>query len=134
MVPVVRLVELSDLFLPKLFSVKEHLLKRAAAAHFSFVRPLRIMMLQPCPKYVCSISQRMIQFPPEGNLVKLVQYGFVEALADAVCLRMTCTGLGVLYSVYAQIEDKTDSHAFPACRSIPCPCPSTSPPNERISS
>jgi hypothetical protein len=43
----------------------------------------------------------MIQFPPEGNLIKLLQDGFVEAFADAVCLRMP--GLGMLYAVYTKV-------------------------------
>lgn len=46
----------------------------------------------------------MIQFTLEGNLVKLVQKGFVKALADAVCLWMTCLCLDMLYVVYAQIK------------------------------
>ena len=46
----------------------------------------------------------MIQFPPEGNLVKLVQNGLVEALADAVCLRMPRLSFGMLYAVYAKIK------------------------------
>ena len=46
----------------------------------------------------------MVQFTPEGNLVKLMQDGFVEALANTVCLRMTCLCLGMLYAVYTQIQ------------------------------
>lgn len=40
----------------------------------------------------------MIQFSPEGNLVKLLQDGFVEAFADAVCLWMPRLDLGVFYA------------------------------------
>ena len=46
----------------------------------------------------------MIQFTPEGNLIKFVQNGFVEALADAICLRMSRPGLCMLYAIYAQIK------------------------------
>ena len=45
-----------------------------------------------------------MQFPSEGNLIKLVQDGFVEAFADAVCLRMPRLGFGVLDTIYAQIK------------------------------
>lgn len=37
-------------------------------------------------------------------MVKLVQNGFVEAFADAVCLRVTRSDLRMLDVVYAQIQ------------------------------
>lgn len=47
MAPVVRLVELSHLFLPEQFSVKECLHGRSAAALFALVRPFSAVMLHP---------------------------------------------------------------------------------------
>lgn len=47
MVPVGSLVELSDLFLPEFFSVKESLHERSAAAHFSLMCPFGVIILQP---------------------------------------------------------------------------------------
>ena len=104
MVPIVRLVELSDLFLPDLFSVKECLQWRSAATLFPLMCPFDVVMFHPDIQIGLQFLQRVIQFPPEGNLVKLVQDGLVETFADAVCLRMSCLGLGMLYAVYAQIK------------------------------
>jgi len=104
MVPIVRLVELSDLFLPDLFSVKECLQWRSAATLFPLMCPFDVVMFHPDIQIGLQFLQRVIQFPPEGNLVKLVQNCFVEAFADAICLRMSCLCLGMLYAVYAQIK------------------------------
>ena len=61
----------------------------------------------------------MIQFAPEGNLVKLVQNGFMKTRADAV-LWVTCLCLGVLYDVYAQIKLVVMRFQLPAifCTSV----------------
>lgn len=42
-----RPVELSDLFLPKLFSVKQRLHWSSATAHFALVRSFRVVVLKP---------------------------------------------------------------------------------------
>ena len=68
------------------------------------MRPFGVVLLQPDVQVGLQLFQRVIQFPPEGNLVKFVQNGFVEAFADAICLRMPCLGFGMLYAVYAQIK------------------------------
>ncbi len=47
MAPVVRLVELSDLFLPEQFSVKECLHGRSAAALFTLMCPFSVVMFHP---------------------------------------------------------------------------------------
>ena len=47
MAPVVRLVELSDLFPPEQFPVKECLHGRSAAAFFALIRPFGVVVLHP---------------------------------------------------------------------------------------
>ena len=67
------------------------------------MRSVHIVILYPGVQVGLEFIQRVIHFSPEGNLVKLVQDGFMEAFANAVCLRMSRLGLGMLYAVYAQI-------------------------------
>jgi hypothetical protein len=90
----VRLVELSDLFLPELFSVKEYLYWHSAATHFTLMHPFGVVVLQPSVQVGLQLFKRMIQFIPECNLVKLMQDSFVEKLTDAVDLRMPRFGSG----------------------------------------
>ena len=47
MVPIVRLVELYDLFLPELLSIKECLLGRSGTASFALMCPLVVVKVQP---------------------------------------------------------------------------------------
>ena len=86
------------------------------------MRPLVVVMLQPSVQIDLQFFQRMVQFTPEGNLVKFVQDGFVEAFADTVCLWMPRFGLGVFYAVYAKIQ--LIIVFLELCRNTPCPCPS----------
>ena len=65
---------------------------------------LTIVVLHPVIQVSLQLVQRVIQFPPERNLIKLLQHGFMEALADSVCLRMPRFGPGMFYAVYAQIQ------------------------------
>ena len=46
----------------------------------------------------------MIQLPPESNLIKFMQHGFMEAFANAVCLWMQRFGLGVFYAIDAKVQ------------------------------
>ena len=65
---------------------------------------LTIVVLHPVIQVSLQLVQRVIQFPPERNLIKLLQHGFMKALADTICLRMPRFGLGMLYAVYTQIQ------------------------------
>jgi hypothetical protein len=93
LLPLVRLIEPSGLFLPERFSVKGRLHERSAAAHFPLMCSFGVVMLQSGIQFGLQLHQRMIQFAPEGNLIKLLQDGFGETFADTVCLRMSRFGL-----------------------------------------
>ena len=46
----------------------------------------------------------VVEFFTEGDLVKLLQDGFVEAFADAVGLWVLCLGFCVIDIVYGEVE------------------------------
>ena len=54
-----------------------------------------IVVVDPRIQILLQILQRCIQLPAEGDLVELLQDRFVEALANAVGLRVPRLGLGV---------------------------------------
>ena len=96
--------EFSDLFLPDGLAIEQGLHGGSATAHLALVSPICVILLQPCVQVGLQLLQRVIQFAPERNPIKLVQYRFVEALADAVCLGVTRLALGVFDAVDGQIQ------------------------------
>lgn len=61
MIPIVSLVEPSDLFHPAPLSVKECLHGRSAAAHFSLMRSFRVVAVHPSVQVGLQLIQRVIQ-------------------------------------------------------------------------
>ena len=95
---------MSDLFLPDGLAIEQGLHGGPATAHLALVSPICVILLQPCVQVGLQLLQRVIQFAPERNPIKFVQYRFVEALADAVCLGVTRLALGVFDAVDGQIQ------------------------------
>ena len=67
MVPIVRLVELYDLFLPELLSIKECLHGRSVTASFDLMCPLVVVMVQPGVQ-VRGAAQSDVADAVHGNL------------------------------------------------------------------
>jgi hypothetical protein len=63
---------------------------------------IRIVAVYPDIQVNLQFFQRVIQFAPESNLVKLMEDSFKEALADAVCLRMPGLGFCMFDAIYAR--------------------------------
>ena len=81
---------------------------------------LCVVVMQPFIKIDLQRVDVGIDLFAEGNLIKLLQDGFVEAFADAVGLGRLYLGFGVVDVVDGQEE--FGNHAYQPARSIRCLC------------
>ena len=65
---------------------------------------LPVVVIYPGIQIGLQLIQRQIELLAERDLVKLLQNGFVETLANAIGLRMPYLGFGVLNVVQCQVE------------------------------
>ena len=100
----VRLVQLSDLFIPEFFPLEEGLPWRPAAAHLALMCSFFVVVGQPIIQILLQLLETFIEFPAKRNLIEFMQDSFMETFTDAVRLRMSCFGFSVLYAIDAQIE------------------------------
>jgi hypothetical protein len=63
-----------------------------------------VVVANPVIQISLQFLQRGVQLVPEGHPVKLIQNRFVEALVDAVCLRVKRLGFGVINVVERQVQ------------------------------
>ena len=77
---IVRLVQLSDLFIPESFPLKEGLPGRPATAHFALMRFSPYCRASAIHLNPAATLSDFIEFPPECNLIKLVQNRFRETI------------------------------------------------------
>lgn len=70
--------------------------RRASAAHLTLMGSLVVVIGQPGIQIGLQFFRREVEPSAEGDLIELLQDGFVEAFADSVGLRMAGLGLGVL--------------------------------------
>ena len=63
-----------------------------------------VLVANPAIQIGLQFLQRGVRLAPEGHPVKLIQNCFVEAFADAVCLRVKRLGFGVLNVIERQVE------------------------------
>jgi len=68
------------------------------------VRALAVVVRQPDIQIGLQFIQREVELAPERDLVELLQDRLVEALTDAIGLRMPDLCLGVLDVVQGQVE------------------------------
>lgn len=65
---------------------------------------IHVVAVHPRIQIGLQFLQRVVQLAPESNLIKLVQYGFMKTFADAVGLRVSGLGFGVLNTVHAKVK------------------------------
>ena len=80
----VRSNSVDHLGLPDCLSVLKCLSRRPATTHFSLMSPFIIVVGHPLVKIDLQLLHALVDLFPESNLLKLLQYRLVEALADTV--------------------------------------------------
>ena len=83
----VRSNSVDHLGLPDFLSILKCLSRRPATTHFSLMSPFIIVVGHPVVKIDLQLLHALVDLFPESDLVKLLQYRLVEALADTVGLR-----------------------------------------------
>ena len=68
------------------------------------MRPLLIVVLQPCIQVRLEFLRRAIDLLAEGHAVELIQHGFVEPFTDPVGLGMPRLGACVIDVLHREIE------------------------------
>ena len=63
-----------------------------------------VVISQPVVQIVLQLFNRAVDLAPERDLIKLLQNGFMKALADSISLRMPNFRLGVLNVIEGQVE------------------------------
>ena len=63
-----------------------------------------VVISQPVVQIVLQLFNRVVDLAPERDLIKLLQNGFMKALADSISLRMSNFRLGVLNVIEGQVE------------------------------
>ena len=76
----------------------------SAAAHLALMRPFIVVVGDPVVQVDLQFFDAAIDFSTECNLVELLQDRIVEALADAIGLRVPDLGLRVLDVVRGKVE------------------------------
>ena len=91
----VRSGSVYELFLPDLFAIDHGLDGRSSATHLSLMGALIVIKFDPLIKIVLQLVNGSEDFSAECDLIKLLQDRFVEALTDAICLRVPrfCSGV-----------------------------------------
>ena len=90
--------------IPGLLSFDEGMERCTPAAHLALMRTLTIVVTDPRIQIPLTLVDGSVYFAPECDLVELLKNSFVEALADAVGLRVFGLGLGVLNIVDREIQ------------------------------
>ena len=67
------------------------------------MRTLAVVVIDPVVQIPLQLVNGSVDLAPERHLVELLQDRFVESLTDAIGLRVTHLGLGVLNVVDCQI-------------------------------
>jgi hypothetical protein len=76
-----------QLFLPDTFAVLQSLHWRFAFTDFTLMGAFIVVVINSFVQIDLQLFDGLIDFPAEGDLVKLLQDRFVEAFTDAICLR-----------------------------------------------
>ena len=84
-----------ELFLPDLFSIDHCFDGRSPAAHLALMGAFIVVELKPLIKILLQLVNGPVEVFAESDLIKLLQDRLVEALTDAICLRMPrlCSGV-----------------------------------------
>ena len=68
------------------------------------MRTVVVVVIQPVIQVRLDLLDRSVDLPAKRDLIKLLQYRFVEPLADSVRLRVAHLGFRVLDVVEREIE------------------------------
>ena len=74
-------------FLPLGDPIQKRLHGSSPATHPALVGSRQIIFLKPSVKVFLQTFDTVVDLFPQSDLIKLVKHSFVEAFADAVCLR-----------------------------------------------
>ena len=99
----IRLIERLYLLVSDLLWLHQRLHRRHATAHLALTRTLAVVAIDPVVQLRLQLVNGSVDLAPERYLVELLQDRFVELLTDAIGLRVTYLGLGVLNVVDGQI-------------------------------
>ena len=95
---------IQHLFFGQRQAVQERLHRGLAKAVLAAVRACLIVLLQPSIQVGLEFVKGVVDFLAKGDLVELLQYGLVEAFADAVRLGSAGLGPGVVDVLDGQVE------------------------------
>ena len=82
----VRPSSVHELFLPDFFALNHGLERRSAATHFALMSSFDVVVMQPFTQIGLQCLDGLVDLFAERDLIELLQYRFVKALADAVGL------------------------------------------------
>lgn len=83
----VRLDLVQVFAIPNQFPTEQTFHRRSAVANLALMSSFIIVIIQPIVQIFLQAINILIELLAEGDLVKLLQYCFMEAFADTVSLR-----------------------------------------------